>query len=212
MRLCQAQEPLRRIEATCLKAQLRRSERALGSSISVGCQREGALQERGCGADAPSRLRATRASFELLCDRLVGSRDGRRQVPCPTVRIDRPIGGICQCNMHGPALVRRRRAVDRGADERMPEPRGPVDRQQTIRGVGRGDVDPELVGRTTDEHRIAHRLGGSDEQQEPRISRDRLDAAAKAFLELRRQRSLRSVQEPEATGKLLHGQATRQLE
>ena len=47
------------------KAQLRRGERALRSPIWVGCQPDGALQERGSGGDASARPAAAGGSFQL---------------------------------------------------------------------------------------------------------------------------------------------------
>ena len=211
-RLRHGQKPLRRVELSCLKAQLRRGERALRSPTWVGCQSDGALQERGSGGDASARLRAAGGSFQLTRDRLVGCGGGRGQMPCPTVWINLPIGRLCQCEVHTPALIGWRGSVDRGANQRMTEPHGFLDREQPIRGVSRGDLDPEPFGCTPDEQRVADRLGGGDEQQEPRSGRNRFDSALKALLEPSRQRLPRGVQQTETTGKLLHRQPTGQLQ
>ena len=105
VRLRHGQEPLRRVEPSCLKAQLRRGERALRSPTRVGCQPDGALQERGSGGDASARLGAAGGSFQLPRDRLVGCGGSRGQMPRPTVWINLPIGRLRQCEVHTPALI-----------------------------------------------------------------------------------------------------------
>ena len=206
------QKPLRRVELSCLKAQLRRGERTLRSPTWVGCQSDGALQERGSGGDASARLRAAGGSFQLTRDRLVGCGGGRGQMPCPTVWINFPIGRLGQCEVHTPALIDWRGSVDRGANQRMTEPHGFLDREQPIRGVSRGNLDPEPFGCTPDEQRVADRLGGGDQQQEPRSGRNRFNSVLKALLEPSRQRLPRGVQQTETTGKLLYRQPTGQLQ
>ena len=85
----------------------------------------------------------------------------------------------------------------------MTEPHRFLDREQPIGGVSRGDLDPEPFSGTPDEHRVADRLGGGDQHQEPRSGRSRFDSVLKALLEPSRQRLPRGVQQAETTGKLL---------
>ena len=94
----------------------------------------------------------------------------------------------------------------------MTEPHGFLDREQPIRGVSRGNLDPEPFGCTPDEQWVTDRLGGGDEHQAPRSGRNRLNSVSKALLEPSRQRLPRGVQQTKTTGKLLDRQPTGQLQ
>ena len=121
----------------------------------VGCQSHSALQERGGGGDASSGLGASGASFQLLCHLLVGCGRGSGQMPGPAVRIDLAISCLCQCAVHAPPLIGRRRPVHGGANERMTERHRLLDREQPIRRISRPSLDPEAPGCTPDHQRIA---------------------------------------------------------
>ncbi len=177
---------------------------SLRSLTFVGCQSDRSLQKRGRGGHASPRLRAASASFELSRNLFVRGRGGRGQMPGPAVRVDVPVCRLGQCEVHAPALIDRRGSVHRGANERMTERHRLLDREQPVRDVSRTSLDPEPLGCTPDEQRIADRLGGGDEQQAPRRVRKRLDSPLEALLEPGGQLPPRSVVQTEPAGKLLH--------
>ena len=77
------------------------------------------------------------------------------------------IGRLGQGAMDLAPVVRRRRAVDRGSHERMPEPHARAEREQPG-SLGRGDrvgTDPEALGRAPEEGDVADRLRRPNEQQ-----------------------------------------------
>jgi hypothetical protein len=152
VRVHHGQKTMRLVEPSGLEAQLRGTERALRSPY-VGCQPEGALQERGRRGGPSAGARAVGASVQLPSDLLVGSQGRRSQMPGPTVWVGLPVGRLCQGEMHAPALIRGRRSIDRGANQRMPEPHRLLDLEQPIHAVNCRDIDPEPLGCTPDDHR-----------------------------------------------------------
>ena len=93
--------------------------------------------------------------LELRRDRLVGPVGHQRSVPGRQDGVaDRGREGL----VNGLALAATRRAVDRGAHERMAEGNGPVQLHEA-RMLGRlelnGGVQPELLGRSPNRREIA---------------------------------------------------------
>ena len=188
---------------SCLKAQLRRGERTLRSPTWVGCQSDGALQERGSGGDASARLRAAGGSFQLTRDRLVGCGGGRGQMPCPTVWIDFPIGRLGQCEVHLPALIGSRRSMTREADAGRWRTTSRTPRSQ--RRARAGACQPRRSRRhqasLRDDNSSVRRARRRRQQQRYRRSREwllggRLPGAGRRSLH-------EAVQQAETTGKLL---------
>ena len=93
----------------------------------------------------------------------------------------------------------------------MTEGHALTDRQQTVSfRLGCRDRDPEPVGRTQQQQRIADRLRRRKQQETPRIVRERLKSSNEALLDPSRER-LR-LQQPESSGQLRRRQPARQFE
>ena len=100
------------------------------------------------------------------------------------------IGRLGQRRVHRLAHVQRRRPIDRRAHERMEERHALADRQQAFRLVGnrRRGPDAESLGRAPHERRVADRLRRGDQQQQPRLVRERVESPQEALLDPPRQR------------------------
>ena len=130
------QEPLHRVERSGEVRRLRRGQRALRASRRVDGELDRPLQERGgCGHPA-ARLRPTGRPFEFERHLLVGPGGGAGAVPRSPVRVGLGVGGIGERAMDAVAVLRRRRAVGGGSDERVRELDALTDREQS--GVHRG--------------------------------------------------------------------------
>ena len=195
-----------------LEARLRRGQSAIGPPRRVLRQRDRALQERRRGGEPAARLRPAGRALELHGDLLVRSRRGRSQMPRTTVRVGLSIGRLRQRQMDRPAILHRRRPVHRRAHQRMPERHPLADRQQPVRlrGLRGRRPDPEPLGRAPQQQRIADRLRRRDQQQTPRVLRERLESSDEALLDPSSQR-LRA-QQTEAARQLRRRQPPRQLE
>ena len=133
-------------------------------------------------------------------------------MPGAAVGLERSIAGVGQRLVHAPAILRRCRPVDRGADQRMAEAHLGADLDQArAGGRGRGaGVDAQRGGRLPQEERIADRLGRRDQEQQPRRRWQLRQPLLVALLDLAGQR--RIAVEPEAARQLGRRPAPRQLQ
>ena len=84
------EEPLCRVERAGAEVGLRRLQCPFGSPFRVAGERDRALEERGCRGLAAARLAPGRRSSSSSCATVLVGPGGRgRQVPGPTIRIDR---------------------------------------------------------------------------------------------------------------------------
>jgi hypothetical protein len=156
------------VERAGQKAHLRCGNRPLRTPRGVLCQRDSALQERGCsGHNAPS-LGAASGSLKLSGDVLVGPSCGAGAVPGSSVRVGFDIGGIGERAVDTVAVVRGPRPVRGGADERVCELHALSDDEQpgVQRGICHRHVDLEGLGGALQQDRVADRLGGRAEEEE----------------------------------------------
>ena len=206
------QQPQRRVGRAGLVLALRRGQRALGPARRIGRQLGGALVERGARRQAAPRPRAAGRALQLGGDVLV--EPGRRlgAMPGAAIGIDLGVGRLGERAVDALALLRRGRAVDRGAHERMPEAhlRAELDQARRRRRRRRVGRDPERGRRPPHQQRIADRLGRRDEQQQPRRRRQRRQPLPEALLDAARQR--RAVGQPEPARQLRGRPAARQLQ
>jgi hypothetical protein len=151
-------------------------------------------------------------SLEFGRDLLVGT-DGRlRQVPGPAVGIEIGIGRRRQDDMDPAAIVRWRRPVYRGADERMAEDDPPADLEQPGR-LGRDDGvpgEPEPGGSAPHQGSVAGWLGRREQHHEPRRLRQLLHPSQEALLDPAGQREL--MRQAEAARQLGGRAPARQFE
>ena len=83
-----------------------------------------------------------------------------------------------------PALLSGRCSVDSRAHQRMPEGHALPERKQPVRlRVHGGERDPESLGCSQQQQRIADRLGRRDQQQTPRVVGERLNPTNEALLD-----------------------------
>ena len=202
----------RALEAAGVQARLGSGKRTPHPLRGIARQNNRAMQERRCRGQAAARLRAAGGLLERRGNRLVRPRRGCGQMPRATVGFDAAVGRLRQGQMDVPALLSGRRSVDRGAHQRMTEGHALADHQQPVglrlcRGRRR---DPEPLGRAPQQQRIADRLSRRDQQQTPRVVRQRLKPTNEALLDPSRQR-LRAHQ-TEAAGQLRRRQPPRQLQ
>ena len=120
-RLRQGQQPERRIGRASLVLALRGEERTLRPAARVGRQLDGALvkcrprRQAAAGPCSPGR------AFQFGGDVLVEPGCRLSAVPGAAVRIGVGVGGLGECVVHAPALLRRASAVDRRTYERVME-------------------------------------------------------------------------------------------
>ena len=146
-------------------------------------ERDGAVQKRRRCRQPSARLSAARRALELGGDVFIEPRRRLREVPGTAVRIDLRVGGVGQRAMRGVPVLRRGRAIDGRADQRVTKGHPRADREQAV-GVGRRlNLDPEPPGRPPHQHRVADRLGRRDQQQLLGIRRQPREPAAKAVLD-----------------------------
>ena len=182
--LGQRQKLERALEHAGMQARLGSSKRTPHPLLGIARQNDGAMQERGCRGQAAARLRAAGGLLELRGDRLVGPRCGGGQVPRATVGVDSTVGRLCQGQMDLPALLSGRCSVDRGAHQRMTEGHALSEREQRVRlRVRGGERDPESLGCSQQQQRIADRLSRRDQQQTSRVVGERLNSTNETFLD-----------------------------
>ena len=89
-------------------------------------------------------------------------------VPGAPIRVGLGVGGFGEGAVDAVAVVGRGRAVGGGADERVRELDARTDGEQA--GVHRraddGHVDPERLGGTVEQHRVAEGLRGRGEDEQ----------------------------------------------
>jgi hypothetical protein len=133
-------------------------------------------------------------------------------MPRTPVRVGFAVGRLRQRQVDRAAILRRRRPIHRRPHQRMPERHSLADRQQPVRLSGLRGLrsDPEPLGRAPQQQRIADRLRRRDQQQTPRVIRERLESSDEALLDPSCQR-LRA-EEAEPARQLRRRQPPRQLE
>ena len=114
--------------------------------------------------------------------------------------------------MHAVPVVRGGRAVGGGPDERVRELDAPAQLEQpaVLRRAGRREVDPERPRGPVQQHRVAERLRGSREDEQPRVGREQLEAPDVALLDLAGDRLAAGKTEP--AGEIGDVPRARQLE
>ena len=182
--LGQRQKLERALEHAGMQARLGSSKRTPHPLLGIARQNDRAMQERRCRRQAAARLRAAGGLLKLHGDRLVGPRCGRGQMPRATIGVDATVGRLRQGQMDLPALLSRRCSVYSGAHQRMTEGHALSEPEQPVRlRVNRGDRDPEPLGRSQQQQRIADRLSRRDQQQTSRSVGEHLNATNEAFLD-----------------------------
>ncbi len=200
----------RGVEPPGLQARLRGRQRPVDAPLGIAREGDGPPEERRRGGQPAARLRPAGGALQLGGHGLVGAGRRRGQVPCATVSAGARVGHLGQREVHGPPFARRRRAVDRRADERMQEGHALPDHQEPLGLVRRRLADPEPLDRAPDQQRVVDRLRGGDEQQQPRIVGQRLQASQEALLDP--PRHLGGGLQAERRRQLRGGQGPRQLE
>jgi hypothetical protein len=105
-------------------------------------------------------------------------------MPRATVGVDGTVGRLCQSQMDLPALLSGRCSVDGGAHQRMTEGHALSEREERVRlRVRGGERDPESLGCSQQQQRIADRLSRRDQQQTSRVVGERLDPTNETFLD-----------------------------
>ena len=132
-------------------------------------------------------------------------------MPRTAVWVDPSFGRLRQCQVGRPTFLDGRGAVDGGAHQRMPEGHAIADRQEPVRFlVDRRDRDPDQLGRTQQQPRIADRLRRREQQQTPRVDRERIESLDEALLDSPGESS--RIDQAEASGQLRRRQPARQLQ
>ena len=121
-RLGGREERQRLLERAGGRLGLRGLDRASCPPSPVGRERGRRLQTGGCCREPAVRERAVSRHVELCRDRFVRAHRRTGAVPGAPVRIDVRVGDVGEGLVDLPPFRRCRRAVDRRADERMPEP------------------------------------------------------------------------------------------
>ena len=201
-RLGDRQQSQRRLARAGLVLACCGEERTLCAALRIRCELGGALVERRLRRQAAAGPRSSRRALQLGGDVLVEPGGRVRQVPGASIRIDAGIGGPGERAVDALALVRRCRRLDGRPDERMGEAhlRAEIDQSHAGGRGGRVRTDAELRGRPPHQHRIPHRLGRRDEEQQSRRRGQRRQPLGEALLDPPRQRQ--AVGQPEPTGQL----------
>ena len=157
------------------------------------------MKERGRGGDAAPASGAVGRALQIVSHRLVWPLRGVGTVPRSAVGIDLRIGRLGQGVMYILAVGQGRSPVGRRPHQRMPEPHPQAHLEQPgSLGRCRGaSPDPEPLGCTPEQSRIADRFGSRRQQQPLALSRQRPYPAEKALLDTTRQWP--RVREPEAS-------------
>ena len=133
-------------------------------------------------------------------------------MPRSAIGIGVRVGGLRQGTVGRATGFWHRRPVDGGAHERVTERHCGADGQQSVRlgGGERLEPDPDSSCCGADQHRIAERLGGGDQQHQPGVGGERLDPTPEARLDPADEQ--RRIGYPETTSQVRTRQATRELE
>ena len=143
-------------------------ERALRTRLARWRQPGGTLQGPGRDGVAAARACPLRHRRELGRDFLVCA--GRRRRPVPRTAVGLPLAGETggERLVRAPPERRRRRLVDRGADQRMTKADGAVchlDEPEQLRLLLGSDRKPQPLGGGADRRDLAGIVGRRDEQQ-----------------------------------------------
>ncbi len=185
--LGQEQELLCGVRRTGTQLRLRGADGARRPEPGFRSQGGGTCEEGRRRGDASACPGSLRRRLELRGDRLVGPQRRPRQVPraAVEVEVEGTAGHFRQNAVDLLLLQESGRAVDRRAQQGVPEPdqRADVDHPGCFRGNGRIGFDPEALRRAPQQHHVADRFGGSDQQQSLRRRRKRSDLPGEAPLD-----------------------------
>ncbi|MDB5065576.1 MAG: hypothetical protein JWM18_2010 [Chloroflexi bacterium] len=187
-------------------------EGALHPACGIGGQRGGSFEEgRRRRQSAPSPGLSRRA-LQVAGDLLVGPERRLGAVPGAAIGTDIGVDDLGERAMRAPALVGRRRVVDRRAHQRVTEAHLCSDAEQPVGLGGGGGVaaDAHPFRRTAEQHRVATGVDRRDQEQPAGLRRERLDPAQEALLDPAGQRLPGG--QPEASRELGGRQAAMQLE
>ena len=156
-------------------------ERSFGSERGIGGQRDRALQERGRRRESAACLGPLRRTFQPECGLLVRPNGGGGRVPGAPVRVAVAIGGFCEGAVHAVAV-----AGSSGSDEWVSEldAASHLEQPDVRRRVNRRHLDAEGRGGTVQQHRVAERLRGRGEDEQPRVGREPQQAPGVAVFDL----------------------------
>jgi len=150
---------------------LGRRQRALRTPRRVGCQRNSALQKRGCGGDPAASLSPAGRQLELEGNLLVGRERRMSPMPGAAIRIALRIDGPCQRPMRGSTPVGGRSTVDRRPKQGVAERNSRTHSDEIGRFGWNGCFDRNAKDGSglPKEHWIAGRFGRTEEQQALRL-------------------------------------------
>ena len=153
-----------------------RSARSAGSAVSATAR----CKNAAAGRESAARLGPRRRTFQPKCGLLVRPNRGRGQVPGAAVRVAVAVGGFCQGAVHAVAVAGSSGAVGGGPDQWVRELDAASHLEQPgVRcRVGRRHLDAEARGGTVKQHRVAERLRGRGEDEQPRVGREPQRGAA----------------------------------
>ena len=187
-------------------------QRSVSAPGRIARQRDRTPQERGRGRESAARLGPLRRTLQPERGLLVRPNRGRGQVPGAAVRVAVAVGGFCQGSMHAVAVAGSSGAVGGGPDQWVRELDAAFHQEQPgIRcRVGRRHVDAEAGDGTVKQHRVAERLRGRSEDEQPRVGRELHEAPCVAVFDLACYRL--AARKTEAAGELSGVPCARQLE
>ena len=135
-----------------------------------------------------------------------------RPVPGTSVRVDVRIGRLGERTVDLAPIPQPGGPIHGGPGERMPEDDLGAERQQALRfdGSHRRLPDAKGLSGTSDQRRIADRVGRRDEQEAARIMRQVRQPSREALLDARGQGH--AGRQPEAARELRRRQPARELE
>jgi hypothetical protein len=176
----------RRVRCRSIELRLRGSQGPPPPLRRIGGQLGRARQEGRSRRRAPTGLGPVGRALQLAGHRLVDTHCRLSTMPRPTIGIGIRIGRLSQRPMRISPLRRGSRSIDGGARQRVTEPHALVDHQQALRlGLVRGRRrDPEPLGGAPEQQRIPERLRRRNQQQTPRLIRERLELSNEALLDV----------------------------
>ena len=205
-------ERLRCVEVAGLKAHLRCGERALRSPTRVGRQRDGALQECGRRCNPAAGARPVGGMLELPGDLLPGAGGTAGAVPGSPVGVSLGVGGLGEGTMDPMSVGGIRRDVGGRARQRMRklDPAAELEQSGVECRAGRRHLESEAPGGTVEQHRIAERVRGRGQHEQPGVGGEPGETAGVAPFDLAGHRL--AVGQPEPAGQTHRIPGARQLE
>ena len=186
------EEPDRRVQLSGIALRPGGRKRASRTVARVRREMRRAL-EQGGGSDEPAaRPGPARRLLQFRGDLLVGGVRRLRPVPRAPVRVGDRVGRLGQRSVDVLSLRRRRHAVGRGPNQRMPEADPLADLDEPP-GLCRGGCigSQALNSRCPPQDgRVAERLGRGRGEEPPAVRRERLDSSQEALLQAAGQRQV----------------------